>query len=187
MLDRYVEQNANYGLNLVFSPPNEKKKKIETVPHPSRSGWKVDVFRDPWFTLRGEFLDGTRFLVTIVERYQTAYGWKRGSSGKSKYKSKSKSKGLELQIVLSYSRRKYGAIKVLQPDAEAAIHLPANVRLRDLKLTDKGMKLSAKLLPDAANPTKDLTEALDTTMTMMFLSLYQILNLARVLSKKKEA
>ncbi|MBW4521584.1 MAG: hypothetical protein KME16_18040 [Scytolyngbya sp. HA4215-MV1] len=181
MLSRDLPENANLSLKLILDKPTEKRKKLGTVPHPHRQGWKIDQFRDPWLTLRGRLLDGTRFLITATELHQTAHGWKRGSSGKNKYKTKPKTKGSELGLTLIYPRRKYGAIQVLERDAMGAIHLPNGVRLKQWKMTGKALRLGVKTPPD---PTAS-DQGLYNTLTMMFLSLYQILNLARTLSKKK--
>ena len=181
MLGRDLPDNASLSLKLVLDKPTHKRKKQSTVPHPSRQGWKIDQFHDPWLTLRGRLLDGTRFLITATELYQTAYGWKRGRSGKNKYKTKSKPKGSELGVTLIYSRRKYGAIQVLEKDAMGAIQLPDGVRLKQWKMTGKALRLGVKTLPDPTANDRSLYQ----TITLMFLSLYQILNLARALSKKK--
>lgn len=181
MLSRDLPDNTSLSLKLVLDKPTDKRKKRGTVPHPNRKGWKIDQFRDPWLTLRGRLLDGTRFLITATELYQTAYGWKRGRSGKNKYKTKSKPKGAELGVTLIYPRRKYGAIQVLEKDAMGAIQLPDGVRLKQWKMTGKALRLGVKTLPDPTASDRRLYQ----TFTMMFLSLYQILNLARALSKKK--
>ncbi|WP_083637028.1 hypothetical protein [Leptolyngbya sp. 'hensonii'] len=183
MLGRDLQTGSEIETVLILSSPTDKSKKTTTVAHRYRSGWKVDLFEDPWLKLRGRFADGTRFCMTATELGQTAYGWKRGRSGKNKYKSKTKSKGTELAVTLTYSQRKYGAVKVLQDSWQNAIKLPAGVRLKRVRLTDKGMLLQVTAPPDMT-PARD---NLYKTVTMMFLSLYQVLNLARVLSKPKQA
>lgn len=187
-LDRDIQNSHNVSVVAVFSKPDQPHKKQDTIPHPTRPKWKLDRFCDRWLDLKGRFLDGTRFHLSVTEFYQKAYGWKNGSSGKSKYKTKAKSKGWEVAIVLNYSTRKYGATQVLKQEIQDAIQLPSQAVLKGLKVTPKSIQLVVKVRPNASSPTDEIYEAeLYRTITMMFLSLYQVLNLAKLLSRPKGA
>lgn len=176
-----MDAQVPLNVHLALSSPTEATKKIQTTPHPHRHGWKIDHFRDPWLTVQGVFLDGTRFNLAATALHITQYGWKRGRSGKSKFKKKSKEKGQELEMTLTCSRRKYGALSVLKQDAIGAIRLPEAARLRRFKVSDNDLYLKIKT---PAWIGSDQSQQLHQAITMMFLSLYQILNLARLLSKK---
>lgn len=181
MCQRDMETNSPVSVRLVLSKPTEKNKIVQTIPHPYQSGFKVDLCKDEWLKVKGEFLDRSRFFLTATELAQTKHGWKRSRSGKSKYKSKSKSRGTNITLMLDYSLRKYGAIKVLKNEAMSAIQLPQSTQVKQLKLTDKSIDLTVKVPASNSWQTKDIYQ----NITMMFLSIYQILNLARMLSKKK--
>jgi uncharacterized membrane protein len=188
VLGRDIQNSAHVNLVAVFSKPNLAQKKQDTIPHPIRKDWKLDRFCDRWLDLKGRFLDGSRFDLSVTEFYQKAYGWKRGSSGKSKYKTKSKSKGWEVALTLKYSARKYGATQVLQQEIRDAIQLPNQSVLKELEIKPKSIHLVVKVKPEAPNSSdENLEEDLYRTITMMFLSLYQILNLAKLLSRPKGA
>jgi hypothetical protein len=90
-------------------------------------------------------------------------------------------RGSEIILKLSFSPRQYGAIKVLREEAQGAIQLPPGVEMKGLKMTDKAILLNVKIPPDSGAKNQ---EALYKIITMMFLSLYQILNLAKMLTKK---
>lgn len=180
MLDRDMERDAPVELTLVLSPPTDKTKKTQTTPHPHRSGWKIDHFRDRWLMIDGYFLDETQFTLIATELHITQYGWKRSRSGKSKYKTKSKPKAHELELTLTCPRRRYGAMTVLHQDARDAIQLPPSVRLTRFKLSDHRLMLATKTPPWTSSQEED---ALYQTIAMMFLSLYQVLNLARLLTQ----
>ena len=180
MLRRDIPEIEPMTINLVSSNATDKSKLIETKPHPDRRNWKIDFFEDRWLTLEGKFIDGTKFLLTGTEINLKAYGWKRSSSGKSKYKSKSKSKGIEVNLELNYPRKKYGAIQILKSEALEAVKLGPRATLKNLKITDKAIKMSVKMSPLISEDGEELYRAIAT----MFLSLYQILNLAKQLSKK---
>lgn len=179
MLERDMEKNAEVNVRLVLSPSTQKQKVSKTVPHPRYSNFKIDYYKDEWLKVQGIFLDKTRFLLTATELNQTQYGWKRSSSGKSKYKSKTKSQGLDIGLTLSYPRKQYGAVKVLQNHVREAVQIPELATVKRIKLTDKDVELIVNLFYGYNDQ-----ETLYKTITMMFLSLYQVLNLARMLSKK---
>lgn len=181
MLLRDVSLTEPLDLTLILSKPDHKTKQVDTIPHPRRSGWKIDRFQDPWLQIQGSFLDGTDFLLKATEFYQTQYGWKRSSSGKSKYKSKSKSKSLVFDLTLDYSNKRSGAMQMLKNEAIGALQLPDQVKVKRLETTEKDIRLVAKM-PPWIEPQQ--ADTLYQAIAMMFLSLYQVLNLAKVLSKK---
>jgi hypothetical protein len=183
LLNRDRNGKTDVNINLILSPPTRKNKRVSTGSHPTRPNWKVELFRDQWLTLEGEFLDGNSFQLTLTEVYRTASGWKRSTRGKNKHKSKTKSKGSEITLKLNYSQRRYGAIKVLKQDARGAIKLPEQVIMTKLIITDKVILLKVQVLPNIS----ENKETLYQTISMMFLSLYQILSLAKILTKKKNA
>jgi hypothetical protein len=180
MLSRDLPQDANISVRLVLSSPTQKNKLIQTIAHPYQSGFKIDTFEDEWLKIRGTFTDNTDFNLTATEISQTKHGWKRGRSGKSKYKSKTKSRGNKINLIIHYPVKKYGAIKVLQKDLASAFKLPQSALLKKLKQGEKNLNAIAHI-PDNPSGNKTL---IYQTVTMMFLSTYQVLNLARVLSKK---
>lgn len=179
LIDRDRQETSDVHLQILFSSPNQANKKVSTIQHPTYSQIKKDLYRDQWLKLEGEFLDRTQFNLTATEKFQTVYGWKRGSSGKMKYKTKSKSKGQLIQLSLKIPLRRYGAIQVLKSEAETAIQLPAEITQKRLTFTDKSIVLTVKTPAEYQN-----TDKLYQTISMMFLSLYQVLNLANLLSNR---
>jgi hypothetical protein len=179
MLARDMDSSTNVDVYLSFKPIPIKDNLVGTVPHPAKKDWKIDNFQHQWLKIQGQFLDKTRFGLTATGLSKTQYGWKRGASGKSKYKSKTKATGLDVTLSLTYPQRRYGAIKILKDEVSGAIQLPNFCRLRNLKVTDKAINLVVRVESNMADSQEDLYKAI----TMMFLSLYQVLNLAKVLSK----
>jgi len=180
MLSRDMDKSLTASLSVDFNSRMQERKVVQTLAHPHRSGWKIKKFQDCWLQFGGELLDKTAFKLTVMESTQVVSGYKRSASGKSKYKSNTKGKGVDINLVLKYSPRKYTAIKLLQDDVNTAIQLPQAATLKKVRITDKNIALSVKASPAiAAN-----LESLYKIIAMMFLSCYQILNLARILSKK---
>jgi hypothetical protein len=177
LVSRDSQENAAFNINLVLSSPTAKNKQISSSNHPYRRGWKVQLFQDQWCNFAGELLDGNRFQLTLSELNRIA----SGTNPRGKYKSKTKLKGSEIILKLSFSPRQYGAVKVLREEAREAIQLPPGVEMKGLKMTDKAILLNVKVPPDSGAKSQ---EAMYKIITLMFLSLYQILNLAKMLTKK---
>jgi hypothetical protein len=179
MLARDIDPADEVEVRLSFQEVRKKENKTETINHTYKSGWKIDKHAHEWLKIKGQFLDKTRFALSGTGLSKTQYGWKRSRSGKNKYKSKSKSLGLDLLLNLTYLQRRYGAVKILQSDISNAVKLPNLSYMKGLNMGDKSIQMHVRTAPEAEyNP-----EELYQTITMMFLSLYQVLNLAKVLSK----
>lgn len=180
MLARDMDTASTFDLKLSFQPVEYHENKIGTNPHPYKSGWKIDNYRNEWLRVQGQFLDKTRFDLSLTELFKKQYGWKRGSSGKQKYKTKNKSLGLDINLKLTYPQRRYGAVKVLQSEVNNVVKLPQSSTLRLIKITDKAIHINARISEQFDEDKNVLYE----TITSMFLSCYQILNLAKMLSKQ---
>lgn len=179
MFARDIDKASKIDVYLSFLISTDKQYKLGTIPHPSKKGWKIDSFQHQWLRMQGQFLDKTRFMLTVTGLSKTQSGWKQGRSGKSKYKSKTKPVGLDIGLTLNYSQKQYGAIKVLKNEIDTAIKVPVFCRIRNIKVTDKSIHLSVRTSPHLAEKSTEIYQAI----TMMFLSLYQVLNLAKALSK----
>jgi hypothetical protein len=179
MLARDMDAANEIEIQLSFKPTKIKENIAETIPHPTKLDWKIDKYQNEWLTLKGQFLDKTRFLLTATEVSKTQYGWKRGRSGKNKYKTKTNDLGLDVVLSLNYPQRRYGAIKILQNDVRNAVQLPNISYMRNVKMTEKALHLGVRIAPHLVNNPTEIYQ----TIMMMFLSLYQVLNLAKVLSK----
>jgi len=176
LVDRDRTPNSNVKILIHFTPAGNMGKKIQTLPHPRKRGWKLDIFEDQWLTLEGKFIDSTNFFLTVTELNRRAYG----TNARGKSKSKNKPKGTEINLKLSFPSKKYGSIHVIQKAAPEAIKLPEKVNLKRMKVTPKAIELTV-------NTTHAFRREglLYKTITMMFLSLYQILNFAKLLSKRR--
>lgn len=181
MLGRDLDDTSDIYLNLSFQKDEINENKIDTIPHPYRRDWKIDIYQNRWLNIQGTFLDKTRFKLITLGLAKKQYGWKRSRSGKSKYKSKVKPGGLDISLSLTYPQKRYGAVKILKNEIRDAIKLPQVAVVRNLKITDKAIHLTVKLPAHHSELQEDIYQ----TIVAMFLSLYQILNLAKMLSKEK--
>jgi hypothetical protein len=176
MVNRDRTPNSKVKIMIHFTPAGKMGKKIQTLRHPSKRGWKLDIFEDQWLTLEGKFRDNTNFSLTLTDLKRRAYGF----NARGKWKSKDKPKGTEINLKLSFPSKKYGSIHVIQKAAPEAVKLPEEVNLKRMKVTGKAIDLTVN------TPYFSNYPEMYQTITMMFLSLYQILNFAKLLSPKKQ-
>ncbi len=177
MLSRDMAKDNSFEAYIDFSVPTLKQKQTAKRAYAARSGWTEVLFEDPWLRLSGRFLDDTEFALTLNELTVVRSGYK-WSNGKRKYKSKSKPKGTEVQLLLHFPRKKYGAMSLLQPDLPQAVNLPPDVEIKRLKTNDHQLLLKVKV-PSHRQSSDDLYQL----VTQMLLSAYQGLNLSKELSK----
>ena len=144
--------------------------------------WSVKYFDDPWLSVSGKLLDGTSFDCSLTDMLQKKSAWKRGRSGKNKYKSKEKSR-LRADLRLRVKAKEYPGLETVAANAREAIKTPYLVEVRDFSCADCTLKLAteskapwdSKLRMETGSPNRSGPEI----VSMMFLSLYQILNFAR--------
>jgi hypothetical protein len=179
MLSRDIDTTSSVYVRINFNQTESNESRIDTIPHPYKSGWKIDIYDHEWLKITGSFLDKTRFFLHTHELSKRRYGWKRNSRGKSKYKSKVKKYGLEVHLSLTYPQRRYGAVKILRHDVINAVKLPPFSTLRRIKITDKVIYLIVRITPEFAEKKDKVYQ----TITSMFLSVYQVLNLAKIITK----
>ena len=176
MLYRDTNKDSDLNISIDFALPISKRKKLGQTSNSSLGNRKITNYFDPWFNIQGEFSDRTKYKLNIAEYYRNTSRWKTSRSGKRKWKSKDKFKKMEISLQLIYLPKKYGAVEILEKEAKEAIKLARTSKLKVFKIDNRSMLLKVYL------PQKS-PALIYETVASMFLSLYQILNLARTLSK----
>lgn len=198
MVQRDMESETPVAIALDFNGSIVPAKRTDSAPHPYRGGWTRDTFADQWLTLQGTLLDGTRFDLDLTEFWTQSQGYKTSASGKRKHKNKIKPKGIVLGLSLTFSRKRYGAVSILQEDVLAAIRLPdKHAQVKSIRVSDRKILLQVKLMPEpyihgtAGNIYARMAgmhvpqDKIYPAIASMFLSLYHVLNLAQKLSKAR--
>lgn len=198
LLGKDMSPDAQFDLALNLLPQDDKSKYVRD----GKAGrWNVKHFHDPWLVLEGRLLDGTKFSVHMAEKHQARSCRKRGRSGKMKFKSKSKNSS-EMTLYLKVKSEKYPQLATLGEAAQGAVQIPTWAAIKSLDVTAESLNLRVttptawNVEPppppaDAATDNKkpklrSNTSADGSELVMsMFLSLYQILNLARAISKRQ--
>ncbi len=183
MVNRDLTPNSNVKILIDFTPVGKMGKRIQTLPHPDpgKSRWNLEIleiFEDQWLTLEGKFIDSTNFCLTVTDLNRKASWVNRRGRFKSKYKDK----GTNINLRLTFPSKKYGATNFLQQATQSAVKLPAGigVQLKQIKVGGKAIDLTVN------TPQNLNQEDMYQTITLMFLSLYQVLNFAKMLSRKRQ-
>lgn len=191
MLVRDMPKDTKVKAKLDMRPRNHKLKR--TGKEKRQKGWRtwtVSLYDDPWLTLDGRLLDGTKFRLQMEEKYQH-WIW-RGKKTKVKEKSNTLA-----TLILRIKPEKHPMLEKVALDGSEAVQLPEGVIFKRFIPTEASlmMKTSVKVPWNVPPPAgqevakkKGQTEAQvagHQMVAMMFLSLFQILNLSRMVGKSE--
>ncbi|MBZ4335031.1 hypothetical protein [Corallococcus sp. AS-1-12] len=141
---------------------------------------------DPWLTLETRLADGSHLRLSAVERRRN----KVSAPGPNSFRRRTKVKEYDtlfLEARLRVKAKRHPALAGLSPDrAREAVRLPPGAKLQRLRITGEELRLRIRLeeswLPqvprDAEAETSPAPDA-SRAVTMVLLSLYQMLHLAR--------
>lgn len=180
LLQTDLADDQELRVTLDLSRPKQKHK-LERKGHVGH--WNVEYYEDPWLKMTTRLLDGTTCQLQVTEHFQYRHRWARSASGKSKHKSKTKS-ATRAALRLKVRAKKYPGLGELAGSAQEAVQLPPTVMLKSLRVESPYLALQvATKEPWGVGTTEKPLEPLVTEgseiVAMMFMSLYQVLNLAR--------
>lgn len=182
LLGKDMAPDAIVDVKLDLNKPNQKSK----YQRKGKVGdWTVKYYVDPWFQLHGKFLDGAGFTLVITELFQARSKWKTNARGKTKHKTKTKS-ATQAALTIKVKPKRYPHLETLSSDVAGAIQLPDWVALKGVQSTATtfSLKVGAKCEWDTQRSNQAVSSRNGTQMVaMMFLSVYQVLNLAKAMAK----
>jgi hypothetical protein len=186
LLKRDCPHAAEVVVALDLRRPDIKEKYVRK----GKSGsWDVKYYTDRWMNVQGRLLDGTAFRLALIDKHQARSRWATGRSGKMKHKSKSKS-ATEAALLLKAKARRYPRLNELSGQARSAVKLPEWAVLKAFAIKSDpdahrlALSAATKTKWDVAEPGKSEQPSSGVRLVaMMFLSLYQVLNLARTAEK----
>ncbi len=148
-------------------------------------GWKVKYFEDPWLTVSGQFVDGTKFQLEATEKFQKRSKWKTSASGKSKHKTKTKSATL-LSLRLAVKPKRYSALDRVRDKVDGALQLPKQAMVKRIDTAADALGVRVLIKSEWGCPPPDEASTIvdgRQLVASMFMSLYQVLNLAKAVAK----
>jgi hypothetical protein len=183
------------GPDLDPAQPVRVRLDLRAADHPmklksqvKRDPWTIKLFLDEWLWVHAALLDGSRVTFRFAERKIVRSGWKRGSSGKMKHKTKAKSK-YDLALQIAVRPRKHPGIDQLAQQGRPAIKLPRHLTPKSLQCKKGQLRLKVSLMggwdePGPNAPKSRTPPPISQGIAAMFLSLYQIIHLARKVQRK---
>jgi hypothetical protein len=135
------------------------------------NGWNVKQYIQPWLTLDGQLMDGSRYRIDIIEKHQRRVKWKRSSSGKSKRKTKTKS---AMAFVIFFRPNKQAEIgpEIMAERLSQSLRLTDAARIGRIKPSGKGVRISGTL-PDWTVDAGPGTTSASHCIALALLHLYQ--------------
>lgn len=184
MLSRDMAPGAVVAFNSDFRPHDhaEKLKRTGQIHQ-----WKTKFYVDPWLRMSGKLLDGTAFRLSATTHCQARHRWAKSRSGKSKLKSKKK-EATVLALRLKFKPKRYPNLAKIS-QANGAVQLPPGVTLRRVGTAADSASISVKFSQWDNHSAKAVVGKTSGphAIAMMFLSLYQILNLSKAIEKSQVA
>ena len=184
LLERDIDERVPLNIRLCYSETTADENKVNSYLYSHSSRVKANDYSLEWLRLDGQFLDETQFSMRLSERAVVRYRYK----SKGRIKRKLKRRGVDAILTLSFSRKKYGAIRVLTEDIMDAIALPPDAVLKRIKVSDSQLLLHVRV--GAKSPVLRHLESpkgFYQLFTQLLLSAYQVLNLSKTLSKHSAA
>lgn len=176
MVSRDMRDGDLAHLTVELAPATAKQFKI--APPPGRRADR-SFYQCEWLKLRGVFADGTKFSLGITQHTHVKFR-----------KGKVKDKGTVAKLILLYPDKRYHSVNKFADKARASIQLPRGTILKSMRLNNRSLRLVTKMPPMfmTSLSLKELkdggqAELLYKNVASMFLSSYQVLNLARILTK----
>lgn len=191
------EERLNVQLDLRAGKQPGKLTGTRQAP----KGWEVKHYVDPWLHLEGRLLDGTYFRLDMTERVDERVRWKQsGRRPKQKYKRDSDA---IVRLRLRVKPERYAHLPRIGKQAQKAVRLPRGARIKSLRVEADRLDLTVRVevlwrvLSDTfwvptwgiggmkeSDEFRSNSLLGDQLVAMMFLSLFQILQLSRALDKK---
>ncbi|MBN8229946.1 hypothetical protein JYK02_20750 [Corallococcus macrosporus] len=181
-----LDAKAPVDVTLDLTSPLAQGNRVHHGKH--GTGTRED-FVQPWLSLRGPFADGTELRLSVVDQVRILRRTKT-TALKSKTKQK-RSGGSLMTVALRVKPERYPGLAAMEAHALGAVRLPPGARLKRVRVAEDRVELRvlldedwvaqaprapSKVPPDEAEPADEAEPDASRTVTMMLLSLYQVLN-----------
>jgi len=140
LLARDMKKDAGFFLRLDLLPPtHDSKARVRS----QRDGWNISAYTDPWLTLRGRLLDGSRFSLTVRDHLEVRKRWKKTARGKMKLKEKRR-EGLSASLKVRPDDERLAPLRA-RTEALPRPKLPDAARVEGLRLDEDAVVLEGYL------------------------------------------
>lgn len=193
LVKRDMDPQTPLDIQLCLGKVTQTGKAIQQRPDPHNPNHSLEDWRNPWFGIKGQFLDGSLFSLRLVERVTLSHPPKGATSTpqqseKPKPQNRSKAKeqtsvceGFDLSLRLHVDPQQYGNLTPLAPHLSGAIKRLPGAELIHHYSEEQDLSLTLSL------PPAFTASLIYQSTTMLFLSAYHVLQLASQLHQPKQA
>ena len=185
LLKRDMDPEEALDIQLCLGNVTQTGKAIHQRPNPQNPNQPLEDWRNPWFGIKGRFLDGSLFSLRLVERVAlsatgTSSAVKQAEKAKPNSRSTAKEpsascEGFDLNLQLHVDQRHYGDLTPLAPHLSGAVKLLPGAELIHHYSAEQDLSLTLSL------PPAFTASLMHQSTAMLFLSAYHILHLAQQL------
>ncbi|MGE0709081.1 MAG: hypothetical protein AB7N76_00305 [Planctomycetota bacterium] len=164
------------AVRLDMEPVHAEHKQAQ--PNGGRGRYTIRYSKDPWLSLTGRFVDGTRFRVRVTQLTESRLHAK-GQKSKEKVQ-------LLVDLQLRPKAKRYAHLETIGADARRAVQLPVGAALKGCQVTAGEVALRAGVKHKSFNGELTAGQKVDLAecVSLLFLSAYQVLNLSRRLTRR---
>ena len=185
LLKRDMDPQEPLDIQLCLGNVTQTGKLIQQhLVDPKHPNEEIEDWRNPWFGIKGSFLDGSLFSLRLVERVTLSkIAHKPSSADQPTEKSAPKKshttkqqtsvcEGFDLNLQLHVDQRHYGDLTPLAPHLSGAVKLLPGAELIHHHSAEQDLSLTLSL------PPAFTASLMYQSTAMLFLSAYHILHLA---------
>lgn len=197
LLKRDMDPQEPLDIQLCLGKATQTGKAIRQYPDPHDPSRQLEDWRNPWFGIKGSFLDGSLFSLRLVERLtlSATTAPKPSSAGKQAQplppeplpnsqsianEQGAVCNGFDLNLQLHVDPRHYGDLTPLSPHLSGAVKRLPGAELIHHYSVDQDLSLTLSL------PSAFTASLMYQSVALLFLSAYHALHLAAQLHQHHE-
>ena len=167
ILGRDMAPSAPLAVQLDLDPPDAPRKLADSNKYRSAGAtfW-TNAYSDPWLSMSGQLIDGTRFRLRMIDRAKTK---NRVRDRKSKLKCKSKCK-YQAVLQLRVKPQKCPGLARMKREFRQAVQVPDGATVHACTITPDGLQLKVAYVEQTS---------LKHLAIGMLLSGFQVINLGK--------
>lgn len=190
LVKRDMDPEELLDIQLCLGNVTQTGKVTQQRPDPNHPGQQLEDWRNPWFGIKGHFLDGSLFSLRLVERVTrsstgTSSAVKQTEKSKPSHgsiaKPNSRCEGFDLNLQLHVDQQHYGDLTPLDPHLRGAVKLLPGAELIHHHSVEQDLSLTLSL------PPAFTASLMYQSTAMLFLSAYHVLHLAHQLTQPNAA
>lgn len=175
-VDLLSDAPVDVTLDLTLPVDPGKRLRTENLEGKSGAGTRED-FVDPWLSLQGRFADGTQLHLSVVDQVRVV---ERMKTMPLKTRTRRKRSGVSrMTVALRVKPERHPGLATMTGLARNAVKLPPGARVKRVRVAEDRVELRVLMNEGwVARARSADARGVDAsrTVTMMLLSLYQVLN-----------